>query len=158
MKTFQDLIKDCLESVDEVFPWTLTELLETDHPPLLLDIREPYEFDKLHIQGAVNVPRGILETASEYGYDETVPELVNARNKEIVVICRSGNRSVLAAYTMQILGFHHVKSLKTGVKGWNEFEQPLYNKNGELVDVDTADEILLPHLRDDQLPPKKQVA
>lgn len=158
MKTFQDLIKECLTEVDEVFPWTLSELLDTDHPPLLLDIREPYEFDTLHIQGSLNVPRGILETACEYGYDETVPELVNSRNREIVVICRSGNRSVLAAYTMKVLGFHHVKSLKTGVKGWNEFEQPLYDKCGRLVDIDAADEILLPHLRADQLPPKQQVA
>jgi rhodanese-related sulfurtransferase len=37
-----------------------------------------------------------------------------------VLICRSGNRSVLAALTMQQMGFENVRSLKLGIKGWND--------------------------------------
>ncbi len=155
MKTFQELITDCLHTVEEIFPWDLQELLAANQAPMLLDIREPYEFDILHINNSLNVPRGILEAACDYGYDETLPELVTARDREIVVICRSGNRSVLAAYTMQLMGYQSVKSLKTGIKGWNDYELPLEDVHGELVDIDEADMILMPKVRPEQLPPKK---
>ncbi|EDN68705.1 rhodanese-like protein [Beggiatoa sp. PS] len=154
MKSFQDLINECLKNVDEIFPWDLEEILKIDHSPFLLDIREPYEFERLHIKGSMNVPRGILESSCDYGYDETVPELVRARDKEVIVICRSGNRSTLAAYTMRLMGYQSVKSLKTGVKGWNDYELPLQDKNGQPVDIDKADTILMPQVRADQMRPK----
>ena len=155
MKTFQDLIKDCLPAIEEIFPWELLKVIEENPALLLLDIREPYEFDALHISDSINVPRGILETACDYGYEETVPELVKARDKAVIVICRSGNRSVLAAYVMQLMGYQSVKSLKTGIKGWNDYELPLQNNRGETVDIDEADLILVPKIRPEQLPPQK---
>jgi rhodanese-related sulfurtransferase len=158
MKTFQDLIAEGLKTVGEVFPWDLQAMLEAGNPPLLLDIREPYEFDAAHIPGSLNVPRGILETACEWGYEETVPDLVQAREREIIVICRSGNRSVLAAQVMQQLGYRAVNSLKTGVKGWNDYEQPLRNGQGEEVDIDQADEIFTLRIRPEQMPPGKRSA
>jgi len=158
MKTFQELITDCLKNVAEVYPWDLQEMMAANTSPLLLDIREPYEFKIVQIADSFNVPRGILESACDYGYDETVPELVQGRDQKIVVICRSGNRSVLAAYTMQLMGFKNVMSLKTGIKGWNDFELPLYDAQGKLVDIDDADEILMPKLRPEQLPPKRRSA
>lgn len=158
MKTFKELITDCLKTVEEIYPWDLPEMMAADTSLLLLDIREPYEFKALHIVGSLNVPRGILESACDYGYDETVPALVQAREKKIIVICRSGNRSALAAYTMQLMGFKNVTSLKTGIKGWNDFELPLYDAQGQLVDIDEADEILMPKLRPEQLPPKRRKA
>jgi rhodanese-related sulfurtransferase len=153
MKSFKDLIAACLEHVEEIYPWDLQAHLDNK---ILLDIREPYEFNKLHIQGSINIPRGILETACDYGYEETVPKLVEARNQDVVVICRSGNRSVLAAHTMQLMGYRSVTSLKTGIKGWNDAELPLQNLQGYGVDPDEADTILMPKLRSEQLPPKKR--
>ncbi|KHD06002.1 sulfurtransferase [Candidatus Thiomargarita nelsonii] len=157
MKTFQDLIADNLKSVNEVFPWDLKKVMTNPSRPLLVDIREPYEFEALHIEGSMNVPRGVLEPACDYGYDETKPDLVNARDKDVVVICRSGHRSVLAAYTMQQMGFQSVKSLKTGVKGWNDYELPLKDRRGQSVDVDEANAVLTPHLKPEQIPPSKRV-
>ncbi len=142
MKTFRDLIDDCLPSVQEIFPWDLAELIISEQPPLLLDIREPYEFAAFHITNSLNVPRGILETACDYGYEDTVPELVKARDKQIVLICRSGNRSVLAAFVMQLMGYKNVVSLKTGIRGWNDFEQPLFDQQEQLITTDAVDAIL----------------
>jgi len=156
MKSYQNLIADCLKTVNEVFPWDLQEVMETTSLPMLLDIREPYEFEALHIKGSINVPRGILEPACEYAYDETVPELVRARDKDIIVICRSGNRSILAAYTMQLMGYQSVKSLKTGVKGWNDYELPLQNLHGQTADIDDADMMLLPNVRPEQMLPDRR--
>lgn len=150
MKHFNDLIAECLPEVNEIFPWDLEEKLQQAEPPLLLDVREAHEFDALHIPGSICVPRGILESACDWEYDETVPELAAGRGREIIVICRSGNRSILAAHTMQRMGFKNVASLKTGVRGWNDFEQPLIDAGEKEVDIDDADELLASKLRADQ--------
>ncbi len=154
MKHFTDLIAELLPEVEEIFPWDLAEKLQQPNPPLLLDVREPYEYDALHIEGSLLVPRGILEAACDWDYDDTVPELAGGRDREIVVICRSGNRSVLAAHTMKQMGFKHVSSLKTGIRGWNDFEQTLLNKDGNAVDIDDADELLASKVRPEQRRPE----
>lgn len=153
MKTFQELLNECLQHVGEIFPWDLQDIINT-RQPLLLDVREPYEFNVLHIKNSINVPRGILETACEYGFEDTVPELVQARASEVIVICRSGNRSVFAAHTLQLMGYQSVVSLKTGVRGWNDYELPLYNSENQPVAIDIADAFLNRAPRPDQLAPK----
>jgi rhodanese-related sulfurtransferase len=151
-KTFNDLIADALaDGITELFPWDLEEKLAQQPETLLLDIREPDEFDGAHIENSLHVPRGILEQACEWDYAETIPELVNARQRDIVVICRSGNRSVLAAQTMKLLGYEHAVSLKTGVKGWNDADLPLVDKDGEPADPDWAEGFFNPPVRDEQL-------
>ena len=154
MKTFNELIAESLEKVDEIFPWDLEEKLESGTQPFLLDVREPYEFEAMHIKGALNVPRGILETACEYNYEDTVPELVEARDKEIVIICRSGNRSVFAAEVMQRMGYKNVVSLKTGMRGWSDYEQPMVDKDNTDIDEDDAIEFFTTRLRPEQMSPE----
>lgn len=153
MKHYADLVAECLAEVREIMPWDLAEQLRQPTPPLLLDIREPAEFDAAHITGSVHVPRGILESACDWDYDDTVPELAAGRDRAIVLICRSGNRSVLAAHTMQRMGFSKVASLKTGVRGWNDYEQPLVDSSGRAVDIDAADELLTNRVRPEQRRP-----
>ena len=154
MKSYKDLVNDCLPHITELFPWDLLEELEQDKNLLLIDINEPREFNRAHIPGAINVPRGILESACEYDYVETVPELAGGRDREIVVICRSGYRSALAAYTMQQMGFTRVRSLKTGLRGWNDDDNTLVDKYDNKVDPDHADEYFNPPLREEQRKPK----
>jgi len=105
MKTYNDFVNDCLTHIEEVFPWDLadetTKETSKENKLLLIDINEPYEYARAHIPNAINVPRGILESACEYDFDETVPELAAGRDRDVVVICRSGRRSALAAYTLQ---------------------------------------------------------
>lgn len=154
MKRYVDLVSECLSEVEELMPWDLEERLKEGAGVLLLDVREPYEFEAMHIAGSINVPRGILESACEYDYEETVPELVEAREQEVVVVCRSGNRSVLAAYNMRLLGYGAAKSLKTGLRGWNDYEQPLVDKAGSPVSIDEADEYFATRVRPEQLDPR----
>ena len=154
MKKFLDLISDCLGDVAEIMPWDLEERMAANPDLLVVDVREPYEYDAMHIEGSLSVPRGILESACEWDYEETIPELVKARQREIVVACRSGYRSVLSAFSMNLLGFENVVSLKTGLRGWNDFEQPLVDQAGNPVDVDDAEVYFTPNLREDQLSPK----
>jgi rhodanese-related sulfurtransferase len=148
-----ELIRDCLTEVKEIMPWDLEARLAENPDLLVVDVREPEEFEAMHIAGSMNVPRGILESACEWDYEETVPELVRAREREVVVVCRSGNRSVLAAHAMQVLGFRNVVSLQTGLRGWKDYEQPLATRNGGDVDLDDADDYFMPRVREDQLKP-----
>jgi rhodanese-related sulfurtransferase len=120
----------------------------------MIDVREPYEYEAMHIEGSLLVPRGILESACEWDYEETEPELVMARDREVVVVCRSGQRSVLAANSLQVLGFRNVASLETGIRGWKDYDLPLVDAEGKEIDLDDADEYFTPRVREDQLRPK----
>ena len=153
MKSYDDLVADALTRVKEIQPWDLRKLLDAGRELILLDVREPAEYSMLRIPGSINAPRGVLEQSCEWDYDETVPELAAGRSKEIVVVCRSGKRSVLAADIMQQMGYGQVVSLRTGVRGWNDFEQPLVDENDLPVDGDTAEELLAPRPRPEQRKP-----
>jgi len=154
MKNFIELVRGCLTDVREIMPWDLEERRRANPQLLILDVREPYEFDAMHIPGSINVPRGILESACEWDYEETVPDLVRGREREIVIVCRSGYRSVLAAHVMQVLGFRQVASLQTGLRGWKDYEQPLEDAQGRDVDLDDADVYFTPRLRPEQMRPQ----
>jgi len=150
MKHFIDLLQDTLKDICEIMPWDLEERLEEDPNLLLLDVREPDEFEAMHIKGSLHVPRGILESACEWDYEETEPELVRARDRHVVVVCRSGYRSLMAAYSLHVLGYKKVCSLQTGLRGWKDYDQPLVDKDGNDVDLDYADEYFTSKLREDQ--------
>jgi rhodanese-related sulfurtransferase len=156
MKSFANLVAASLVDINEIFPWDVDEMLGSDTKPLILDIRESDEFATMHIAGSLHVPRGVLETACEYNYEETVRELVEARSNNVVVVCRSGNRSALAAQTMQQMGYQKVFSMKTGLRGWNDYELPLVKPNGQTVPVETADDYFMTRLRSEQIAPQDQ--
>jgi len=154
MKRYVDLLDDARARVREIAPWDLRDRLAQDEDLLLLDVREPAEFAVLRIPGSFNVPRGVLEQSCEWDYEETDPLLAAARGRQIVVICRSGYRSLLAADVMQQLGFTRVASLRTGVKGWSDFDQPLVDAMGRTLDPDVAGSLLVPQVRPNQRRPK----
>jgi len=150
---YQQLVETALTTVDEVFPWDLEEEIEQDLNLIVLDIREQDEFDMMHIKNSLHVPRGRLEGACVWNYDDTIPTLAQARDQNIVVVCRSGNRSVLAALTMQQMGFSQVRSLKLGIKGWNDNDLEMLNNQGNIVDINKADEWLNKAVAKDKLKP-----
>ncbi|MCB1872848.1 MAG: rhodanese-like domain-containing protein [Gammaproteobacteria bacterium] len=142
MKTFVDLIRECESQIEQIFPWDLEEQMAAGQDMLILDVREPYEFDVMRIEDSINVPRGVLESAAEWDYEETEPDLVTARERYVVVVCRSGNRSVLAAVTLMMMGFKKVVNLKTGLRGWNDYELPLVDQSYLPVTIEEGDAYL----------------
>jgi rhodanese-related sulfurtransferase len=155
MDDYQRLVEKALKTVNEVTPWDLEEEIQKKTGLILLDIREQNEFDMMHIKRSIHVPRGVLEGACVWNYDDTVPKLAQARNQYIVVICRSGNRSALAVLTMQQMGFTKVHSLKMGIKGWNDNDFEMENANHTIVDIDQADKWLNRAVSEDKLAPYK---
>lgn len=108
-KTGADLIEDAKARVRQVTPPDAIR----DHDPntLYLDVREPNEWNLGHLPKAMHIPRGTLEGKVE----EMIP-----RDRNVVVYCASGNRSALAADTMQQMGYTSVASLAGGFRGWAE--------------------------------------
>ncbi|MEE9343239.1 MAG: rhodanese-like domain-containing protein [Gammaproteobacteria bacterium] len=151
---FEDLVKAAQQSITELFPWDLEEALIKNPNALLIDVREPDEYQAMHILHSINIPRGVLESACEYNYEDTVPELVEARNRDVIVICRSGKRSALAAYSMQQLGFQKVASLNTGLRGWSDYELKLFDESGNIISEAASEEYFTPQLKPEQLSPK----
>jgi rhodanese-related sulfurtransferase len=142
MKTYKMLLEESRKSIKEIFPWDLREMLDAGEDLLIVDVREPYEYSAMHIRDSITVPRGILESACDWGYEDTVPLLASARNRRVIVVCRSGNRSIFAAEVMASMGYRDVYSLKSGIRGWNDSEEPLLDGNGNIVPIERCDEFL----------------
>jgi len=100
-------------AVDEIRGLTADEIktiLDKDKKGefLLLDVRQPEEYEAGHIPGAMLIPLGELE-ARQWELD---------RNKKIIAYCRSGRRSMAAAIALCGLGFEGVQNLDGGILGW----------------------------------------
>ena len=87
--------------IDEIDPSAVREL--AGESVALIDVRESGEWDSGHLPGAKHVPRGYLESR----IDAQVPD----RSQHVILYCASGQRSALAANTLQELGFEHVESM-----------------------------------------------
>jgi len=93
----------------EITPQELQVLLERDGKDLvLLDVREPVEWEIVHLPGAKLIPRGDLP--------ERVHELDTA--DEIVAYCKTGARSAAALSFLRQAGFRKVKNLRGGIDAW----------------------------------------
>jgi len=77
-------------------------------PPVLVDVREPWEFDLCRIEGSRLIPLGELP--------RRLDEL--PRERSLVMICHTGRRSQNAAMLLEQAGFTDVQNLKGGVEGW----------------------------------------
>ncbi|MFN3565038.1 MAG: rhodanese-like domain-containing protein, partial [Burkholderiaceae bacterium] len=63
MKRYAELLADAATRVREIMPWDLRDRLASGRDLIVLDVREPAEFEAAHIAGSINVPRGGLGQA-----------------------------------------------------------------------------------------------
>ncbi|HCQ64076.1 MAG TPA: sulfurtransferase [Rhodobacteraceae bacterium] len=155
-KTYTRLATEAAARITEIMPWDVPAFIATHPDALLLDIRERDEFARARVPGALNVPRGILESAAEWDYAETEPALVTARDKPVLIICRSGQRSAFAAERLIEMGFDDPRSVKLGIKGWNDADQPLERADGTALDGDDAIALIELQPRPDQREPDQR--
>ena len=107
----QDVLTEAKQHISEVDTATAKKLLAEGHI-VLLDVREESEYAAGHIDNALLLPRGVLEFKFAH-----VPELAD-KNKAILIYCRTGGRSALAANTLQSLGYTNVLSMAGGFEAW----------------------------------------
>ncbi len=82
--------------------------------PLLLDVREPWEYEKARIEGSRLVPmRELPARVAEIGED-----------KEVVAICHHGGRSMQVAMFLERQGFKRVHNLLGGIDAWSRTVDP----------------------------------
>lgn len=87
----------------------LARRVSTNTAPRMIDVREPNEFKAGHIPGAENLP--LSRFVAEF---RKLP-----RNQELVLVCRSGNRSGMAQQFLRQQGYQHTRNLVDGMLGWN---------------------------------------
>ncbi|WHX49827.1 rhodanese-like domain-containing protein [Paenibacillus woosongensis] len=93
----------------EISPQELSARLKKGEAVKMLDVREPEEWAAGHIEGAKHIPLGqVLERLRELDADE-----------ELIVICRSGNRSGLACELLEEKGFN-VVNMTGGLLAWED--------------------------------------
>ncbi len=124
-KTPAELVAEARAHITEVS----VEALAAEAPGsyVLIDVREPGEFATGHIAGAIPIPRGVLEFQVEANPAiacVTEPALA-VREQPIVLYCRTGGRSALAAESLQKLGFTRVRSLAGGITAWTAAGKPV---------------------------------
>jgi len=115
-----DLLKEARRTVPELTPEEAKAQLDRGEIALLIDVREPAEWDAGHIPGALHAPRGMIEWYADPGYPNHKPDLAEAQAKRVVIHCASGGRSLLAAQSLQRLGFSNVISMSGGFKEWSK--------------------------------------
>ena len=110
MASYRDLLKQARSEIREVDPAGAATLIEAG--ALLLDVREPDEFEQGAVPGSLHIARGNLESQIE--------GRVHDRARPLVVMCAGGNRSVFAAKTLGELGYTDVVSMEGGFNRWKD--------------------------------------
>ncbi len=87
---------------------------QVENGAILLDVREPGEFNVGHLPNAVHVPRGLLEFMVG-----NHPALKDPK-QSMVLYCKNGGRSTLAADLLQKMGFENITMLAGGFDGWSD--------------------------------------
>ncbi len=88
------------------------ENLIREKSPIIIDVREPHEYNSGHLENAINIPRGdITEKIDTILSDEN-------KNSQVLIYCASGNRSALAASAIKNKGFTNVISMTGGYIQW----------------------------------------
>ena len=109
----QDLVTEAKQHITEVTVTTAKQLLAEGNI-VLVDTREESEYAVAHIDNAILLPRGVLEF--KIG---ATPDLVD-KSKAVLIYCRTGGRSALAAQTLQHLGYNNVLSMAGGFDAWQK--------------------------------------
>src|SRR3954471_14924068 len=119
MATGAEIIRKIKEQIREVDPKVVHEHLHSvsangnGRAPVIVDVREQHEFEEAHLPGAIHVPRGHLESRIE--------GKVSDKSTPVVLYCASGQRSALAANTLQeLLGYDDVTSMTGGITLWKD--------------------------------------
>ncbi|MGZ4694550.1 MAG: molybdopterin-synthase adenylyltransferase MoeB [Acidimicrobiales bacterium] len=111
MATFRDLLNQTKAEIREV-DTAQAEELRARSGAVVLDVREPDEYEQGAIPGSIHIPRGQLES--------NIEGRVADHDTPLVVFCAGGVRSAFAAKTLEQLGYTDVVSVKGGFNKWKD--------------------------------------
>jgi rhodanese-related sulfurtransferase len=114
---FTKLVESKRLQVREISPEETMQKLEKGEDVLVIDTREDHEWERGHVRGATHLSKGLIERDIE----GLSPDL----DREIILYCGGGYRSVLAADALKEMGYTNVKSMATGWRGWQARGYPV---------------------------------
>jgi molybdopterin/thiamine biosynthesis adenylyltransferase/rhodanese-related sulfurtransferase len=115
MASFRDLLRDTKARIREVDTGRAAEAI-TKPGTVVLDVREPDEYDQGALPNAIHIPRGHLESQVE--------GKITNRDAPIMIYCAGGTRSAFAADTLAQLGYTDVVSMTGGFNKWKDEGRP----------------------------------
>ena len=96
-------------SYEQITPAEAKEIMDTQDGYIILDVRTQEEYDEAHIEGAILIP--------DYEITDKAESVLKDKNQLILVYCRSGRRSKLAASDLASLGYTNIKEFG-GIIDW----------------------------------------
>jgi rhodanese-related sulfurtransferase len=125
--TLAEMIATARAEAREIPPAQACGALDRGRIDLVLDVREPEEYEDGHVPEAVNIPRGLLEIRADPTSPARDPELSAGRFARILVYCTKhpSARSLLAAQTLSRMGYARVEVLGGGLNAWAESGLPI---------------------------------
>jgi rhodanese-related sulfurtransferase len=122
----KDMVAKALETVEGISAGSVREGLDSGEVDLVIDVREPNEWNAGHIPGAINVPRGMLELRADPDSPAADPALSANRDARVIVYCLKapGARSLLAAQTLATMGYSNVAAMRGGFEEWRSEDLP----------------------------------
>lgn len=102
----------------DISPEIVSEMLQTREEFVLLDVREDWEWERAHLEGAIHIPLEDLPAR----LDELDPGI------ETIVYCHVGERSVDACLVLWEAGFRKVRNMTGGIEAWSELIDPTVPK------------------------------
>lgn len=124
-RKLRHFIDEAWLTVPEIAPAQAQDRLARGEVDLLLDVRERDEWEQGHLAGAVHAPRGLLEWYADPSSSAAKPEITSNPRARIVVYCSGGGRSLLAARTLQRMGYPNVTSIGGGFEEWSAQGLPI---------------------------------
>lgn len=115
--TSDQLVKEAKASIKEVSIDDVKKMIDTKEKIIILDVRDKQEFETGHIQGALNLSRGLLEFK--------IGTLIPDNKSMIIVYCGNDLRGPLATKTLNELGYKNAVNINGGLKGWETAGYPM---------------------------------
>ena len=128
MKSVVEMIGEARAQIGSVSPEAVSKELAAGGP-VVVDVREPVEWER-HVEGALQVPRGLLEFVADPASPRYNPELEPTRR--VIVYCASGARGALATLTLQDMGYENVANLDGGIKAWVAAGLPVVEHHADI--------------------------
>src|SRR3954466_15814545 len=111
MASYREILQQTKQQIREVDTATADEL-RAEPGAVVLDVREPDEYEQGAIPDSLHIPRGQLES--------NVESRVTDRSTPLIVFCAGGNRSAFAAQSLAQLGYTDVVSVAGGFNKWKD--------------------------------------
>ncbi len=123
-KTWREMVQEAKRQVTLVSVDEVKQKIGAGERFILVDVREPDEYQRGHIKGALSIPRGVLEMSVDRESRGFNPAFADPTTP-VILHCAAGGRSAMAALVMKQMGVTNVASMEGGFDGWARAGYPV---------------------------------